>query len=170
MRPTRHTALPLVLFLAACSGSSQPVGPTPSTTLAPAPTPVPAATPTPQPTPSHQVAAKCTLGRSESTNCGKEQRPNGMDRTVFYEDLQRAQRQEKPGLFNGHKIRNDGKYMAAVVLTMLTYGYCAELGPSPDEISLKIQSNTFSETYDIIFGEGRTPTTDYMYTCRPSRF
>jgi hypothetical protein len=134
---------------------------------------VPPATPTPQPTPPHQVGPKCTLGRSDGKNCGKEMRPNGTDRTIFYEDLQRAQRQvkaTKPGLFNGNKIRNDGKYMAAVILTMLDYGYCAELGPSGDEISLKIGTNTFSEVYDIIFAEAKGPTTDYMYTCRPSHF
>lgn len=172
MRQTRPTAL--LLFLAACGGSSQPAGPTPSTTLAPAPTPAPpAATPTPQPTPPTQVAPKCTIGRSDGTNCGKETRPNGTDRTVFYEDLQKAQRQvktDKPGLFNGNKIKNEGKYMAAVILTMLDYGYCAELGPSGDEISLKIGTNTFSEVYDIVFAEAKGPTTDYMYTCRPSHF
>jgi hypothetical protein len=173
MRLPRPTALLPVLFIAACSGSSQPAGPTPPSTTAPAPTPAPTPTPQPTPTPPAAVAAKCTLDRSDGTSCGKEQRPNGTDRTLFYEDLQRAQRQvkaEKPGLFKGNKIKNEGTYMAAVILQMLDYGYCAELGPSQDEISLKIGTNTFSEVYDIIFGEGRSATTDYKYTCRPAHF
>lgn len=172
---TRPMALFLSLFLIAC-GSSQPAGPTtpsPAPSPTPAPNPTPTPTPTPGPTPSPSAAPKCTLGRSESRDCGKETLPNGMDRSNFYGPLQRAQRQvrdTRPGLFNGQKIKNEGLYMAAVILTMLDYGYCAELGPSGDEISLKIGTNAYSEVYDIIFGEAKSPTTDYKYTCRPAHF
>ena len=174
---TRPMALFLSLFLTAC-GSSQPAGPTtpspaPSPTPAPNPTPNPNPTPTPYPTPPPTGAPKCTLARSDGRDCGKETLPNGHDRSNYYGELQRAQRQvrdTRPELFNGHEIKNDGLYMAAVILTMLSYGYCAELGPSGDEISLKIRTNTYSEVYDIIFAEGRSSTTDYKYTCRPAHF
>jgi len=53
---------------------------------------------------------------------------------------------------------------------MLDYGYCSELGPSGDEISIKVGTNSFSEVYDIVFAEAKSPTTDYMYTCRPAHF
>jgi len=174
MRQTkRRTAVILTLLLTACGGSSQPAAPTTPTTPSPAPTPGPTPAPTPQPTPNPGVAAKCVLSGSNTKGCQKEKRANGQDRSNYYEDVQKAIRQvkeQRPELFKGHKIKNEGKYMAAVILTMLTYGYCAELGPSGDEVSLKINTNTYSEVYDIVFGEGKTPTTDYINTCRPAHF
>jgi hypothetical protein len=133
------------------------------------------ATPTPEPTPSAppQAAAKCTLPKSETRGCQKETRSNGADRTIYYEEVQRAIRElrvEKPGLFEGHRIRNERTFMAGVYLKMLELGYCAEVGPSPDELSVKQGTNTFSEVYDIIFSEGKSPTTDYINTCRPAHF
>ena len=173
MRQTWPTALPLALFLAACSGGSQPAGPTPPSTTAPAPAPAPTATPQPTPTPPASVTAKCTLGKSETQGCQKETRDNGQDRTIYYEEIQKAIRDlrvEKPGLFDGHKIRNERTFMAGVYLQLLADGYCAEVGPSPDEISIKQGTNTFSEVYDIIFSEGKSATTDYINTCRPAHF
>jgi hypothetical protein len=116
---------------------------------------------------------KCELDDSESQSCSKELLDNGQYRTNFYADVQKAQREvkdNKPGLFDGHKIRNEAQYMAAVYLQLLADGYCATVGPSHDEISVKIGTNTYSETYDLIFGGGQSPTTDYSHTCRPSAF
>jgi hypothetical protein len=175
MKHVRPAPLLLVIALAACSGGSQPAGPTPPTTPPSTQPPVAVATPTPVPTPTPQrpAATKCTLNDSHSANCQKEKRPDGSDRTIFYEDIQRGIRElrtEKPGLFNGHRIRNERTFMAGIYLKMQELGYCSWVGPSPDELTLKRGTNTWSETYDMIFAEGKTPTTDYMYTCRPAQF
>jgi hypothetical protein len=175
MKHPSRAPLLLAVSLAACSGGSQPAGPTPPTTPPTTQPPVAVATPTatPRPTPPSSGAPKCTLSQSDGKDCEKEKRADGSDRTIFYEDIQRGIRElrvERPGLFNGHKIRNERTFMAGIYLKMIDLGYCAWVGPSPDELSLKKGTNTWSETYDMIFAEGKTPTTDYMYTCRPAQF
>lgn len=76
---------------------------------------------------------------------------------------------DRPDLFDGNRVLNAGAYVRGVASLLVQRGFCAQQGGPEDEVGIK-SSNSFSEQYDILFGNGTVRTGGYTVTCRPARF
>jgi hypothetical protein len=165
--------------------------PNPAPTVPPAPspgvtpTPSPSATPTPQPTATPTASATPTPGSSSCRlssmpECGGREGPAGVFGCCRAEGAQQfaalvdsaigVVQRERPQLFAGNRVLNEDAFVQAVAQTLeQRFGVCARQGGPSDEVGVK-NSNTFSEQYDIVFGDGSVRTGGYTVTCRPARF
>lgn len=150
--------------------------PTPSVGATPAPQPT-AATPAPTPLPTPASGSSCRLAAMRE--CGGPEGPAGVygccraeSGQLFAEVVDQAIAQiqrERPSLFSGNRVLDDDAYVQGVARILEQRGYCARQGGPEDEVGIK-SSNSFSEQYDILFGNGTVRTGGYTVTCRPARF
>jgi hypothetical protein len=166
-----------VLILSCGGGGGAPSSPsTPST---PAPTAQPTATP---PTGGGGVgSSSCSLGNgSPSAECGKSS-ARLIDAIFTAQDLLL---QQKPQIFDKSLEAGDGSgqylvvdkeaYLNGILSVLAASGYCAERDPEDfnyERILVK-NENGFSETYDVITGQGymRRGGGIYLQTCTPASF
>jgi hypothetical protein len=112
--------------------------------------------------------------------CGRPEGPPGVygccreERTrVFESQVDQAiseLRRQRPDLFDGDRVRDANAYVQGVARVLeQRFGLCARQGGPEDEVGVK-STNSFSEQYDILFGNGTVRTGGYTVTCRPARF
>jgi hypothetical protein len=112
--------------------------------------------------------------------CGRPEGPAGVFGCCRAEDAQQFAVQvdsaigivqrERPQLFSGNRVLNEDAFVQAVAQTLVQrFSLCATQGGPADEVGVK-NSNSFSEQYDIVFGNGTVRTDGYTVTCRPARF
>ena len=67
-------------------------------------------------------------------------------------------------------MRSEDAFVAAVsAMLRQRFGLCSVTGGPADEVGVK-NSNSFSEQFDIVFGNGTVRTGGHAVTCRPARF
>lgn len=156
-------------------GCHVPSPPTPPETTTTTTTSTLPATPEPPTPPPPPVA--CRLPQMPACNApGPEEGPWGCCSRDGREERYLASVQEaidfvradKPYLFDGPRILNIDAYRMAVVVYLRLQGYCAELGPTFDEIAVK-QTNAFNEQYDIVIADDRVGAFQAV-VCKPARF
>jgi hypothetical protein len=77
---------------------------------------------------------------------------------------------DRPSLFDGQRVRDANAYVQGVAQILeQRFGLCSRQGGPEDEVGVK-NSNSFSEQYDILFGNGTIRRNGYTVTCRPARF
>jgi hypothetical protein len=151
--------------------------PTPSATATPTPNPTATPGPTPAPTPT-PAGSSCRL--PAMPECGGPEGPAGVygccrnEGTRIFEaqvDLAIAVVQrEQPQLFSGNRVLDANAYVRGVAQVLeQRLSLCAKQGGPEDEVAVK-SSNSFSEQYDILFGNGTVRNQGYAVTCRPARF
>lgn len=156
-----------------------PPAPSPGVTPTPSPTAAPTAAPSPTPSPTPTPgSSSCRL--SPMPECGSAEGPAGVFGCCRAESTQQFAdevdaaigivQRERPQLFSGSRVLNENAFVQAVAQTLeQRFGLCAKQGGPADEVGVK-SSNTFSEQYDIVFGNGTVRTGGYAVTCRPARF
>ena len=194
MRPFA-AALVLCALIGACGKLPEtdiPTGlpnpPGPSIPPVPAPTPTPSATPTapasaspgPTPAPSASPTPSGSCRLPSMPECGKAEGPPGVfgccreeSAQLFASQVDAAITQlqrDRPSLFSGERVLDANAYVQGVAQVLeQRYGLCARQGGPEDEVGVK-NSNSFSEQYDILFGNGTIRHNGYTVTCRPARF
>jgi hypothetical protein len=77
---------------------------------------------------------------------------------------------ERPTLFDGERVRDANAYVQGVAQILeRSFGLCSRQGGPEDEVGVK-NTNSFSEQYDILYGNGTIRRGGYTVTCRPARF
>lgn len=143
------------------------------------PTPSPAATPAPTPAPTAPPATGSSCALPSMPECGRPEGPAGVfgccraeTTQVFVGAVDAAiarVRRERPDLVDGDRVRDEDGFVQAVARALEQTGLCARQGGPADEVGVK-NSNSFSEQYDIVFGNGTVRSGGYTVTCRPARF
>ena len=112
--------------------------------------------------------------------CGRPEGPRGVfgccredNSQVFVSQVDQAIEQikrERPDLLDGQRVRDEDAYVQAVARILeQRFGLCAKQGGPSDEVGVK-NSNSFSEQYDIVLGNGNARPAGQTVTCRPARF
>ncbi|HUL79357.1 MAG TPA: hypothetical protein VL691_18985, partial [Vicinamibacteria bacterium] len=150
--------------------------PSSSSTPPATPTPKPTATP---PTGGGVGSLTCKLGKgSTDTDCARGT-PQLMDAIHAAED---ATVKQKPQAFDTSQevipgsgqylVVDEDAYLNGVVSNLIGAGYCAQRDPDDADyqrIQIK-NSNSFSETYDVLSGTNYIRRGGYLNTCTPASF